>query len=72
MSRPSSIRCWYSNPQPLKHELSPITTRPGLPPNFHGYEPIIVEKVYLHVRSIFRVRGFATSQWCSFRKYTTA
>ena len=30
---PSSIQCQDSNPQPLKHELSPITTRPGLPPN---------------------------------------
>ena len=29
---PSSIRCWDSNPRPLKHELSPITTRPGLRP----------------------------------------
>ena len=28
----SSIQCWDSNPQPLEHESSPITTRPGLPP----------------------------------------
>ena len=30
-----SVYLWYwdSNPQPLKHESSPITTRPGLPPN---------------------------------------
>ena len=28
----SSIQCWDSNPQPLKHESSPITTRAGLPP----------------------------------------
>ena len=27
---PSSIWCWDSNPQPLKHESSPITTRTGL------------------------------------------
>ena len=26
---PSSIWGWDSNPQPLKHELSPITTRPA-------------------------------------------
>ena len=32
MSCPSSIRCWDSNPRPLNHESSPITTRPGLPP----------------------------------------
>ena len=32
MSRSSSIRCWDLNPQPLIHESSPITTRPGLPP----------------------------------------
>ena len=30
---PSSIRRRDSNPQPLKSELSPITTRPGRPPN---------------------------------------
>ena len=27
---PSCIRCWDSNPQPFEHELSPVTTRPGL------------------------------------------
>ena len=29
---PYSIRCRDSNPQPLKRESPPITTRPGLPP----------------------------------------
>ena len=29
----SRIRRRDSNPRPFKHELSPITTRPGLPPN---------------------------------------
>ena len=29
---PSSIRRWDSNPRPFKHESSPVTTRPGLPP----------------------------------------
>ena len=28
----SSIWCWDLKPQPLEHELSPITTRPGLLP----------------------------------------
>ena len=28
---PTSLRHRDSNPQPFKHELSPITTRPGLP-----------------------------------------
>ena len=32
MSYPSSIRRRDSNPQPLKHESSPITTRPEHPP----------------------------------------
>ena len=32
MSCPSSIQHQESNPRPLRHELSPITTRPGLPP----------------------------------------
>ena len=29
---PSSIQCWDLNPQPSKHESSPITTSPELPP----------------------------------------
>ena len=33
MSCPSSIHHRDSNPWPLKHELSPITTRPGLLPS---------------------------------------
>ena len=28
------MQCRDSNPQPFKHESSPITTRPGLPPNY--------------------------------------
>ena len=32
---PSSIRCWYSNPQPSERESPPITTRPGLPFYFY-------------------------------------
>ena len=28
---PSSIQCWDPNPQPFEHELSPVTTRPGVP-----------------------------------------
>ena len=32
MSCPSSIWHRNSNPEPLEHESSPITTRPGLPP----------------------------------------
>ena len=32
MACPSSIRHWDSNQWPLKHESSPITTKPGLPP----------------------------------------
>ena len=31
MSCPFSIWCWDSNPQPLEHESSPITTVPGTP-----------------------------------------
>ena len=33
MSCPSSISCQDSNPRPLEHQSSPITTRPGLPPS---------------------------------------
>ena len=29
---PPSTRCWDSNPRPLEHESTPITTRPRLPP----------------------------------------
>ena len=32
---PSSIRYRDSNPRPLDRESTPITTRPGLPPNEH-------------------------------------
>ena len=32
---PSSIRCWDSNSRPLEHESPPITTTPGLPPNWY-------------------------------------
>ena len=35
--RPSSIRRRDSNPRPLEHESSPITTRPGLPPYWSIY-----------------------------------
>ena len=31
---PSSIQGWDSNPWPSEHESPPITTRPGLPPNY--------------------------------------
>ena len=31
---PSSIWCQDSNPRPLEHESLPITTRPGIPPNY--------------------------------------
>ena len=31
---PPSIQCWDWNSQPLEHESPPITTRPGLPPNY--------------------------------------
>ena len=34
---PFSIWHWDSNPQPLDHELSPITTRPGLPPRYKHF-----------------------------------
>ena len=38
MSSPSSVQCRDLNPQSLKHELSPITTRPVLPPkNFCSF-----------------------------------
>ena len=30
MLSPSNIWCWDLNPRPLEHELSLITTRPGL------------------------------------------
>ena len=30
---PSGFWCWDTNPQPLEHESSPVTTRLGFPPN---------------------------------------
>ena len=41
MSCPSSIWRWDSNPQPLKHESSPITTRPWLPPSIYHFFPFL-------------------------------
>ena len=38
-----SIRCRDSNPRPFEHESSPITTRPGLPPNF----PFLVRHLFV-------------------------
>ena len=43
MSCPSILQCRDSNPQPLEHELSPITTRPALPPYFS----IVYVRTYL-------------------------
>ena len=37
---PSSIWRWDSNPRPLKHELSPITTRPGLLPYLNIFQTL--------------------------------
>ena len=34
---PSDLRPQDSNPRPFEHELSPITTRPGLPPNILSF-----------------------------------
>ena len=44
-SCPSCIRAWDSNPQPFKHESSPITTRPGLPPYFFDIWPFKTMKI---------------------------
>ena len=38
---PSSIWCWDSNSQPLEHESTPITTRPGLQPNITNFLKIL-------------------------------
>ena len=43
MSCPSILQCRDSNPQPLEHELSPITTWPALPPYFS----IVYVRTYL-------------------------
>ena len=44
MSCPSSIWGRDLNPQPLKHESSPITTRPGLPSRLMFIRIKIVQK----------------------------
>ena len=45
----SSIWCWDSNPQPLEHESSPVTTRPGLPP--------IHNSLLAHIQLVTRVNS---------------
>ena len=60
MSMPSSI--WYrdANPQPLDHESTPITTRPGLPPEcILYYVPSRNEEtvtVWLHCFALLHIR----------------
>ena len=60
MSMASSI--WYrdSNPQPLNHESTPITTRPGLPPEcILYYVPSCNEEtvtVWLHCFALLHIR----------------
>ena len=45
MSCPSYLRLWDLNPWPLKHESSPITTRPGLCATYNSQNPkLFVEK----------------------------
>ena len=42
---PSSIRPRDSNPQPFKHESSPIATRPGLPPFYSLYQTLAITRI---------------------------
>ena len=64
---PSSIQCWDSNPEPLKYELSPITTRPGHPP----YECNVFTSD--DESSIFSGRRFSSLQfWCIFQSIKKA
>ena len=44
---PSSLRHRDSNPQPLEHESSPITTRPGIPAFKQKYSLSYALKVFL-------------------------
>ena len=45
---PSTMRCRDSNSGPLEHELPPITTRPGLPPNkFFGLFSIFCFAIHM-------------------------
>ena len=63
MSCLSSIRRWDSNPQPLEHESSPITTRPGLPPHFNvtfGLSPIAYQGM---IPPSKKRRNFSVENW---------
>ena len=40
----SRIWCWDSNPRPLVHESSHITTRPGLPPKIELMSFLLLEQ----------------------------
>ena len=39
---PSSKWLWDSNPRPLEHESSPITTKPGLPPRIINCQQLFI------------------------------
>ena len=58
---PSSIRCQDSNPQPLEHESSPITTRPRMDvimcPFSSSVHRIITLKVYLSQEAFCNLHG---------------
>ena len=60
---PSSIQCKDSNPQPLKHELSPITTRPGLL-HFGTSLPCIIPNKLLSIISSYCCSWFALMYMC--------
>ena len=42
MSCPSSIQRRDSNPRPLEHKMSPITTRPGLPSDVPNLQELLL------------------------------
>ena len=57
--RSSIIWCWDSNPRPIEHESSRITTRPGLPPNLpQFFVPLaLTDDIYLDFASCKDVFG---------------
>ena len=58
---PSSIRHRDSNPRPFKHESSPITTRPGLPPQNKKFTFIFFTKKWPFTASFSSFSSFQLS-----------
>ena len=64
MSSPSSMWSRDSNPQPLKHESSPITTGPGLQPKWSNVSFDYLAASFKNIFYIFAFRRHFGRKFC--------